>query len=161
MTRDVSFMLNGAEVVVPIRAHQRLLDVLRTTLHMSGTKEGCGEGECGACTVMVDGRPVNACLFPAPEIEGRKVLTIEGLLGEGNRLSPIQESFVERGSIQGGYCTPGMILSTKALLDAVPDPSDDEIRDALAGNLCRCTGYVQIIEAIRDAAEKRREASDA
>ena len=159
MMQDVSFVLNGAEVVVPVRPNQRLLDVLRTTLRMPGTKEGCGEGECGACTVIVDGRTVNACLFPAPEVEGREVLTIEGLLGEGNRLCAIQECFVEHGAIQCGYCTPGMILSTKALLDALPDPSDDQIREALAGNLCRCTGYVQILEAIRAAAARRRGAS--
>jgi carbon-monoxide dehydrogenase small subunit len=156
VSTDLSFVLNGAEVIVPVRAHQRLLDLLRDTLHMTGTKEGCREGECGACTVLVDGRAVNACLFPAPEVEGREVVTVEGLLGEENRLSPIQASFVERGAIQCGFCTPGMVLSTKALLDDNPEPSDREIREALAGNLCRCTGYVQIVEAIRDAAERLR-----
>ena len=161
MTRDITFVLNGAQVSVPIRPHQRLLDVLRTTLHMPGTKGGCGEGECGACTVMVDGLAVNACLFPGPEVEGREVLTIEGLLGEGNQLSPLQESFVKHGAIQCGFCTPGMVFSAKALIDANPDPSDAEIRDALAGNLCRCTGYVQILAAIRDAAALQRGASHA
>ena len=152
MIRDISFLLNGAEVVVGIRPHQRLLDVLRRTLAMTGTKEGCGEGECGACTVLVDGRVVNACLYPAFEIEGRAVTTIEGLLGEDGRLSPLQESLVARGAIQCGFCSPGVILSAKALLDRNPDPTDAEIRDALVGNLCRCTGYVQIVEAVQDAA---------
>ena len=161
MSRDVTFRLNGAEVVVAVRPHQRLIGVLRTTLGMTGTKEGCGEGECGACTVIVDGRVVNACLFPAPEIEGCDVTTIEGLLGEENRLSPLQASLVERGAIQCGFCTPGMILSAKVLLDENPDPSDQEIREALVGNLCRCTGYVQIIEAVKDAATRLKGASHA
>jgi carbon-monoxide dehydrogenase small subunit len=161
MTTDVPFVLNGAEVVVSIRPHQRLLEVLRETLGLTGTKPGCGEGECGACTVLVDGRVVNACLFPAPEVEGCEVTTIEGLLGEENRLSPLQQSLVERGAIQCGFCTPGMILSAKALLDGNPDPSEREIREALVGNLCRCTGYVQIVEAVKDAAARLREASHA
>jgi carbon-monoxide dehydrogenase small subunit len=159
VSRDISFFLNGAEVVVPVRPHQRLLAVLRDTLNMAGTKEGCGEGECGACTVIVDGRAVNACLYPAPEIEGRRVTTIEGLLEDGHRLSPIQECFVERGAIQCGFCTPGMIMSTKALLDANLDPTEAEIRAALVGNLCRCTGYVQIVDAVRAAADRLRSAS--
>ena len=152
MIRDISFQLNGAEVLVPVRPHQRLLEVLRSTLGMTGTKDGCGEGECGACTVLVDGRVVNACLYPAFEIEGRSVTTIEGLLGPDQRLSPLQASLVARGAIQCGFCSPGVILSAKALLDRNPNPTDHEIRDALVGNLCRCTGYVQIVEAIRDAA---------
>lgn len=161
MSQDISFVLNGAEVVVPVRPHERLLDLLRTTLHMTGTKPGCGEGECGACTVLVNGRLVNACLYPAPEIEGRAVVTIEGLLGEESRLTPLQQSFAERGAIQCGFCTPGMVLAAKALLDANPDPTDEEIREALVGNLCRCTGYIQIVDAIRDAAERMRSATHA
>ena len=111
--------------------------------------------------MIVDGRIVNSCLYPAPEVAGREVTTIEGLLGEDHRLSPIQESFVEHGAIQCGFCTPGMILATKALLDRNPDPTEAEIREALAGNLCRCTGYVQIVEAVRDAAARRRSAAHA
>lgn len=160
MTLDISFSLNGAEVVVGVRPHQRLLDVLRRTLGMTGTKEGCGEGECGACTVLVDGRVVNACLYPALEIEGRSVTTIEGLLGADHQLSPLQESLVARGAIQCGFCSPGVILSAHALLDRNPNPSDAEIRDALVGNLCRCTGYVQIVEAVQEAAARLGSESD-
>ncbi len=160
MTLDISFSLNGAEVVVGVRPHQRLLDVLRRTLGMTGTKEGCGEGECGACTVLVDGRVVNACLYPALEIEGRSVTTIEGLLGADHQLSPLQESLVARGAIQCGFCSPGVILSAHALLDRNPNPSDAEIRDALVGNLCRCTGYVQIVEAVQEAADRLGSESD-
>ena len=157
---DVRFTLNGAEVVVAVRPDQRLLSLLRDELRFTGTKPGCGEGECGACTVLVDGKVVNACLFPAPEIDGCEVTTIEGLLGEANRLSPLQQSFVEKGAIQCGFCTPGMILSAKALLDRNPDPTEAEIREALIGNLCRCTGYVQIIDAIQDAAARMRVGSE-
>jgi len=160
MIRDISFLLNDAEVIVGVRPHQRLLDVLRVTLDMTGTKAGCGEGECGACTVLVDGRVVNACLYPAPEIEGRSVTTIEGLLGNDGSLSPLQESLVARGAIQCGFCSPGVILSVKALLDRNPNPTDAEIRDALVGNLCRCTGYVQIVEAVQDAAARLGSDSD-
>jgi len=152
MKTEINFILNGAEVSVTTEAHKRLIDVLRGPLGLTGTKEGCGEGECGACTVIVDGRAVNSCLYPAFEIEGKNVTTIEGLQGIGNRLSVIQEAFVENGGIQCGFCTPGMILSTKALLDSNPDPTEEEIRGALVGNLCRCTGYVQIIESVKAAA---------
>jgi aerobic carbon-monoxide dehydrogenase small subunit len=157
MRKEISFEVNGAKVTVLASAHERLVDVLRGPLGLTGTKEGCGAGECGACTVIVDGRTVNSCLYPAYEIEGRDVLTIEGL-GAGNVLGPIQRAFVDAGAVQCGFCTPGMIMSTKALLDASPDPSDEEIRAALVGNLCRCTGYVQIVEAVRRAAGVLKEA---
>jgi carbon-monoxide dehydrogenase small subunit len=156
MRRTISFSLNGSEVNVTLKDHMRLIDCLRETLNLTGTKEGCGEGECGACTVLVDGQAVNSCLYPAPEAEGKNVLTIEGLQGSENRLSFIQKAFVELGAIQCGFCTPGMILATKALLDSNPDPSDQDIRAALQGNLCRCTGYVQIVEAVKQAAENMR-----
>jgi len=154
MKKQINFVLNGFEVAVAVEAHQRLIDVLRGSLGHTGTKEGCGEGECGACTVIVDGRAINSCLYPALEAEGKSITTIEGLRSIDNRLSVIQQAFVERGGIQCGFCTPGMIMSTKALLDQNPDPTEEEIRDALVGNLCRCTGYVQIIESVKSAAEK-------
>lgn len=157
MKKEIHFVLNGSEVIVTVDAHKRLIDVIRGPLEHHGTKEGCGEGECGACTVIVNGRAVNSCLYPAFEVEGKNVTTIEGLLGSGNKLSIIQQAFVENGGIQCGFCTPGMIMSTKALLDSNPDPDEEEIRDALVGNLCRCTGYVQIIDSVKSAAEKLKE----
>lgn len=152
MKTDVSFTLNGLNVTVTVEGHSRLIDVLRGPLGHTGTKEGCGKGECGACTVIVDGRGVNACLYPTLEVEGKSVTTIEGLRGSGNELSSIQQAFVDHGAIQCGFCTPGMIMSTKALLDSNPDPTEEEIRSALLSNLCRCTGYVQIVEAVKQAA---------
>jgi carbon-monoxide dehydrogenase small subunit len=131
-----------------------LSNVLRDTFEFTGTKEGCGQGECGACTVLVDGESVNSCLYPAFEVDGKTVTTIEGLVGEGNRLDPIQEAFVENGGVQCGFCTPGMIMSTKALLNRNAHPTEEEIRKGISGNLCRCTGYVQIVESIKQAALK-------
>jgi len=154
---EISFELNGMQVVTAVQPHQRLLDVLRDTLGHTGTKEGCGEGECGACTVIVDGRAVNSCLFPAPEVDGTRVTTVEGLVLTDSTLSPVQQAFVTAGGAQCGFCTPGMVMSTVALLAANPDPTDTEIREALTGNLCRCTGYVQIVAAIGQAAAKLRE----
>lgn len=152
MKKEISFTLNGTSVVVTVNGYVRLLDVIRELLGQTGTKEGCGEGECGACTVLVDGKAVNSCLYPAQEVEGKRVTTIEGLRSIDNKLSIIQQAFVEHGGIQCGFCTPGMIMSTKALLDSNPNPTEEEIRDALLGNLCRCTGYVQIIESVKMAA---------
>lgn len=159
MKREISFNLNGLDVTVTIDGHLRLIDVLRDSLDLTGTKEGCGEGECGTCTVLVDGHSINSCLYPAFEIEGKSVTTIEGLHGPKHKLSAIQQAFVDNGAIQCGFCTPGMILSAKALLDSNPDPSEEEIRDALQGNLCRCTGYVQIIEAVKQAATQMKSQS--
>ncbi|MCK4765166.1 MAG: (2Fe-2S)-binding protein [Candidatus Aminicenantes bacterium] len=157
MRKEIVFNLNGSPVFATVEAQKRLIDVLRGPLGEKGTKEGCGEGECGACTVIVDGLAVNSCLYPALEIDGKNVTTIEGLLGAGNQLSVIQQAFVDHGGIQCGFCTPGMVMSVKALLDANPQPTEAEIRDALVGNLCRCTGYVQIIESVKAAAQKLRE----
>ncbi len=154
MKTEISFILNGSEVKVTVDGHLRLIDVLRNTMGLTGTKEGCGEGECGACTVIVDGKAVNSCLYPAHEIEGKSVITIEGLHAPKHKLSKIQQAFVDHGAIQCGFCTPGMIMSAKALLDSNPNPSDEEIREALQGNLCRCTGYVQIVEAVKRVAKQ-------
>jgi aerobic-type carbon monoxide dehydrogenase small subunit (CoxS/CutS family) len=151
-----AFVVNGMRVSVDIEPGARLLDVLRGPLGMTGSKEGCGNGECGACTVLVDGRPVNSCLFPALEADGTEVVTIEGLAGDGGKLSAVQKAFVERGGIQCGFCSPGMIMSATALLRRTASPTDGEIRDALVGNLCRCTGYVQIVEVQQAAAELRK-----
>jgi len=159
MRTEISFTLNGSEVRVTVDGHHRLIDILRGPLGQTGTNEGCGEGECGACTVIIDGRAVNSCLYPALEVEGKSVITIEGLQGPKNRLSVIQQAFVDHGAIQCGFCTPGMIMSAKALLDSNPDPSDEDIRDALLGNLCRCTGYVQIVEAVKKAASQLKDKS--
>jgi carbon-monoxide dehydrogenase small subunit len=148
--------VNGMAVRVEVAPGARLIDLLRDTLNLTGTKEGCGEGECGACTVLVDGRAVNACLFPALEAGGRGVTTIEGLAGPGGELSAVQQAFVDRGGIQCGFCSPGMILAATALLRENPDPTDTDIREALVGNLCRCTGYVQIVESVRHAAAALR-----
>jgi carbon-monoxide dehydrogenase small subunit len=152
----IRFALNGREVSIETDAETRLLDILREDLHLTGTKEGCGEGECGACTVLLDGLPVNSCLIPAPQVEGRDVLTIEGL-AEGNHLHPLQAAFVEHGAVQCGFCTPGFVLSAYALLRSNSSPTDEEILTALEGNLCRCTGYGKIVAAVRSAAERMRE----
>ena len=152
MKKEIHFTLNGYAVAVEVESHKMLLNVLREQLQVTGTKEGCGQGECGACTVLVDGLSVDSCLYPAFEVEGKSVTTIEGLVGEGNELHPIQKAFVENGGIQCGFCTPGMIMSAKALLDENPHPSEEEIRRGISGNLCRCTGYVQIVESIEKAA---------
>ncbi len=150
----IRFKVNGEDATVAVEPHWNLLRVLREELELTGAKEGCGAGECGACTVLVNGRAVNACLYPAVEADGAEVTTVEGLAGPGGELHPIQRAFVEKGAVQCGFCTPGMVLSAKALLDRMPLPSEEEIRTALAGNLCRCTGYAQIIEAVQAAAEE-------
>ncbi len=148
----IQFTLNDAPVSALCGPTTMLLDLLRDQLDHKGTKEGCGKGECGACTVMIDGRAINACLFPALEVEGCQVTTIEGLVGPRGKLSPIQQAFVDHGGIQCGFCSPGMIMSAHALLTSNPDPAEDQIRAALRGNLCRCTGYVQIVDSVRGAA---------
>jgi carbon-monoxide dehydrogenase small subunit len=149
----IRFRLNGREVEMEANPDTRLLDVLRESLHLTGTKEGCGEGECGACTVLVDGDPVNSCLVLAPQVDGCDILTIEGL-ANGAQLHPIQQAFVEAGAVQCGFCTPGFLLATLALLRANPEPTDEEILTALEGNLCRCTGYSKILSAVHLAAQR-------
>lgn len=148
--------VNGRRRVTDVPPMKRLLDVLREDLVLTGTKEGCGEGECGACAVLLDGELVNSCLVPACQADGRAVRTVEGLAGEDDDLHPVQQAFWERGGAQCGICTPGMLLAAVALLERRPRPSEPEIRQALAGNLCRCTGYVKIIEAVASAARRAR-----
>jgi carbon-monoxide dehydrogenase small subunit len=150
--RIVSLTVNGEEHETIVAPNQTLLEVLRDDLHLTGTKEGCGEGACGTCTVLLDGKPVRSCLTLAVEVQGRKITTIEGLAPMGE-LHPIQRTFVEYGAIQCGFCTPGMILTTKALLDENPSPTGREARQAISGNVCRCTGYAKIVEAMLKAAE--------
>jgi carbon-monoxide dehydrogenase small subunit len=153
-TTAVTLSVNGVRYGIEVADHHTLLDVLRLQLGLTGTKECCVEGECGACTVLLDGHAVDSCLVLAAEVDGREVTTIEGL-GSGDRLAPIQETFLTTGAIQCGFCIPGMIMSAQYLLDGVPHPSDDEIREGLSGNLCRCGGYNQIREAVALAAERR------
>ncbi|MEW6663528.1 MAG: (2Fe-2S)-binding protein [Bacillota bacterium] len=149
----ISFHLNGEQTEVLVEPAETLLEVLRKKLLVTGTKKGCGEGECGACTVLLDSKPVNSCLIPAMKAQGRSVITIEGL-SEAGQLHPIQQAFIEAGAVQCGFCTPGVILSAKSLLDRETFPLEEEIKTELAGHLCRCTGYVQFIEAVKLAAEK-------
>ena len=144
------FTLNGTPQTVDAPPLARLLDVLREDLRCTGPKEGCGEGECGACTVLIDGLAVNSCLVPVIQVNGATIITVEGLAKDG-RLDPVQEAFVRCGAAQCGICTPGFLLTARALLDENPHPSRDEVREALAGNLCRCTGYQKIVDAVCSA----------
>jgi len=155
MREPLRFTLNGQEVVAQVAPADSLLTVLRRDFALTGAKEGCGEGECGACTVIMDGMAVSACILPALEAEGAQVETVEGLSAPGGDLHPLQQAFVEQGAIQCGFCTPGMVMSAKALLDAEPAPDQTEVRTAIEGNLCRCTGYHQIVSAVLAAAEKK------
>ena len=151
----VKFVVNGRPAEVDTDADTRLLDLLREDLHLTGTKEGCGEGECGACTILLDGRAVNSCLILAPQVDGKEVITVEGL-AEGEALHPVQKAFIEKGAVQCGFCTPGFIMSAYALLRENPDPSAEDVLAALEGNLCRCTGYTKIVEAVLYAADLMR-----
>ena len=150
--QKVQFEVNGQSVQVDVESHWTLLDVLRRKLNLTGTKRGCEMGDCCACTVVLNGRVCNACLVLAAELEGSSVLTIEGVAQNG-KLHSVQQAFIDHGAIQCGFCTPGMVMSTVALLDRDPNPSEDEVRLRLAGNICRCTGYTKIIEAVMAAAK--------
>ena len=153
MRHQIILTVNDETELLEVESHRTLLQVLREDLDLTGTKDGCNSGECGACTVLFDdGEPVNACLVLAVEANGHEVVTIEGLVQDG-ALDPLQRAFINRNAVQCGFCTPGMIISAKALLDRNPHPSDMEIRQAIAGNLCRCTGYVRIVQAVQEAAE--------
>ena len=153
MSKTITLTINGERCELAVEGYRTLLDTLRNEAGLTGTKKGCDVGDCGACTVILDGKPVCSCLVLAAEADGAAVQTIEGL-GKNGKLHPLQESFVRYGGAQCGFCTPGMIMMAKALLDANPRPSEEEIRFAIAGNICRCTGYTKIIEAIQAAAEE-------
>jgi len=155
MEYKLRFYVNDQPVELFVEPHLTLLEVLRDKLYLIGAKEGCSTGDCGACTVLVDGKPITSCLLLALEAEGQHVLTVEGLSPDGE-LHPLQSAFVHEGGLQCGFCTPGMLLSSKALLDENQDPNDQEIRAALSGNLCRCTGYDPIVRAVRSAARELR-----
>jgi carbon-monoxide dehydrogenase small subunit len=153
---NIRLNINGIEYNIDTDPGRRLLDVLREELGLTGTKEGCGEGECGACTVIIDGQAVNSCLVMAGQAEGKEILTVEGLEKDGE-LDTLQKAFINNGAVQCGFCTPGMLMSSKALLMNNPQPSEEEIRIAIAGNLCRCTGYTKIVAAIKEAAAQSME----
>jgi aerobic carbon-monoxide dehydrogenase small subunit len=153
--QDIEFTVNGQVETLRVAPHRMLIEVLREDLKLIGTKQGCGLGECGSCTVIMNGKTVNSCLVPALEADQQEITTIEGL-ADGEELHPIQEAFVTHAGMQCGFCTPGMIMSAKVLLDEKPDPSEDEIREGIEGNFCRCTGYTKIIESIGAAAESMK-----
>ena len=150
------FTVNGKDHELSVSVEDRLLDVLRDRLGLIGAKEGCGIGECGACTVLMNGKKINSCMVLALQAEGSAILTIEGLEGANGELHPVQEAFIEKGAVQCGFCTPGMIVSSYDLLQKNMSPSDDEIKESISGNFCRCTGYTQIIEAVHLAADKMK-----
>jgi carbon-monoxide dehydrogenase small subunit len=150
--KEIKFVLNGKSYELKIHPWRTLLEVIREDLKLTGTKEGCGQGECGSCTVIMGGKSVNSCLVPAVEADGHEIITIEGL-ADGEDLHPIQDAFVEHAGMQCGFCTSGMIMSAKSLLDRNPDPSLDEIKEGIAGNFCRCTGYTKIVESVNAAAQ--------
>ncbi len=151
----ISLMVNGEYEQVDVPSYMTLLQMLREKLGKTGTKNGCMAGECGACTVLMDGEPVNSCMVLAVECEGKSIVTVEGLAKDGV-LDPVQEAIIDHGGVQCGFCTPGMLISARALLDRNPQPTEEDIREALVGNLCRCTGYNRIVEAVKDAAERQR-----
>ncbi len=156
MKKEITFTLNNEKVVVEVDPGWTLLYLLREVFELTGTKEGCGVGECGACTVIVDGDAVNSCLYPVLEAEGKNVITIEGVAASDGTLHPLQQAFIDNNGVQCGYCTSGMIMSAKALLEKKAVPTEEDIRTSIAGNICRCTGYVQIVESVQQAAERMK-----
>ena len=154
MVHSITVTVNGKPEYLTVPSHMTLLDMLRKQLALTGAKNGCSAGECGACTVLVDGEPVNSCMMLAVEAHGREITTVEGLTAEDGQLTCLQEAFVDLNAVQCGFCTSGMLLSAHALLQRRPHPTEEEIREAMVGNLCRCTGYVRIVKAVRAAAAK-------
>lgn len=152
--RRIRLRVNGEEYDLEVKVSRTLLDVIREDIGLTGTKKGCDTGDCGACTVLIDGKPATSCLVLAVDAQGKEILTIEGLSSDPLHLHPLQDAFLKYGAVQCGYCTPGMILSAKALLEGNPHPTEQEIKVAIAGNLCRCTGYVKIVEAIKAVAQE-------
>lgn len=151
----ISITINGEYEVVDVPSNMTLMQLLRDKLALTGTKNGCNAGECGACTVLLNGEPVNSCMVLAVECEGENIITVEGLAKDGV-LDPVQQAIIEHGGVQCGFCTPGILISSRGLLDRNPDPTEDEIREALVGNLCRCTGYIRIVDAVKDAAARQQ-----
>jgi carbon-monoxide dehydrogenase small subunit len=154
---QITLTINGETEQVAVPSNMTLLQMLRDRLALTGTKNGCNAGECGACTVLLNGEPVNSCMVLAVECDGMQVITVEGLAKDGV-LDPVQETIIAHGGVQCGFCTPGILISARALIDRTPNPSDDDIREALVGNLCRCTGYLRIVDAVQDAASRQRAA---
>jgi len=154
--KHVKFIINNEQKELDAVPNKSLLDVLREDLFLTGTKRGCDSGECGACTVIMNGKAVNACLVLATELDGAKIITIEGLGKNGEDLHPLQKAFIEKGAVQCGFCTPGIIMTAKAFLDTNPNPTEEEVRDAISGNLCRCTGYNKIVKAVLAGADEVR-----
>jgi carbon-monoxide dehydrogenase small subunit len=152
--RVINLQVNGDPYTVAVKPNALLVEVLRDTLHLTGTKLGCGTGDCGACTVLLDGLTVNSCLTLAVEADGRELRTVEGLAPSGERLHPVQDAFIRHGASQCGFCTPGMVMSSVDLLERIPDADEDQIRHGLGGNICRCTGYTKIVEAVQSCSKR-------
>lgn len=156
MLKTISFTINGRAMELQVDVRESLLDMLRNRLHLTGTKQGCSVGECGACAVLIDGQSLDSCIYLAVWADGKNIVTIEGLTGSDGSLTDLQQNFVDKGAVQCGFCTPGFIVSATALLDKNPNPTKDEIRRGLSGNLCRCTGYQKILDAVDATADQRR-----
>lgn len=156
MLKTINCTINGRAMELQVDVRESLLDMLRNRLHLTGTKQGCGVGECGACAVLIDGQTLDSCIYMAVWADGKDIVTIEGLTGADGSLTDLQQNFVDKGAVQCGFCTPGFVVSATALLDKNPNPSKDEIRRGLSGNLCRCTGYQKILDAVEATADQRR-----